>query len=208
MAHLDDATLIAKTRNLARYCTEQRQVAWVALIATVLWGVWGYFSMPQRKDPDIPVVTALVITPWPGMDAERIEDRVTRRIEEVVAENKHVETIKSVTRTNVSFVYVDLKEGLTETGEIFDDIALRLNQIQDLPDGAGPIQFIKDFGSTAALMLTVASPPLDEVQVSLRADQMRAAIERLRADARPGKRVTVVLNFPPSLSGRGAVRPA
>ncbi len=208
MAHIDDATLIAKTRNLARYCTEQRQVAWVAMIATVLWGVYGYFSMPQRKDPDIPVVTALVITPWPGMDAERIEDRVTRRIEEVVAENKHVETIKSVSRTNVSFVYVDLKEGLTETGEIFDDIALRLNQIRDLPDGAGPIQFIKDFGSTAALMLTVASPPLDEVQVSLRADQMRAAIERLRAGARPGKRVTLVVNFPPSLSARRAVRPA
>ena len=30
--------------------------------------------MPQRKDPDIPVRIALVITAWPGMDAERIED--------------------------------------------------------------------------------------------------------------------------------------
>jgi multidrug efflux pump subunit AcrB len=183
-------------------------VAWVALVGTILWGVFGYLKMPQRKDPDIPVVTALVVTPWPGMDAERIEDRVTRRIEEVVAENRHVETIKSVSRTNVSFVYVDLKEGLTETGEIFDDIALRLNQIRDLPEGAGPIQFIKDFGSTAALMLTVASPPLDEVQVSLRADQVRAAIERLRAGAAPGNRVTVVYNFPPSFAAQSAVRPA
>jgi multidrug efflux pump subunit AcrB len=208
VAHIDDATLIAKTRNLARYCAEQRQVAWVALIATVLWGVYGYFNMPQRKDPDIPVVTALVITPWPGMDAERIEDRVTRRIEEVVAENKHVETVRSVTRTSVSYVYVELEEGMTETGEIFDDIALRLDQIRDLPEGVGPIQFMKDFGSTAALMLTVASPPLDEVQVSIRAEQVRAAIERLREGARPGNRVTVVYNFPSSLSAQSAVRPA
>ena len=37
MAHIDDATLIAKTRNLARYFTEQRQVAWVALLGTILW---------------------------------------------------------------------------------------------------------------------------------------------------------------------------
>jgi multidrug efflux pump subunit AcrB len=139
--------------------------------------------MPQRKDPDIPVVTALVITPWPGMDAERIEDRVTRRIEAVVAENKNVETVRSVSRTNVSYVYVELKEGMTETSEIFDDIALRLDQIRELPEGAGPIQFIKDFGSTAALMLTVASPRLEEVQVSLRADQVRAAIEAVLVDA-------------------------
>ena len=208
MAHIDDATLIAKTRNLARYFTEQRQVAWIALLASLLWGVMGYFNMPQRKDPDIPVVTALVITSWPGMDAERIEDRVTRRIEAVVSENKHVETIRSISRTNVSYVYVELKEGITETGEIFDDIMLRLNQIRDLPEGAGPIQFIKDFGSTAGLMLTVASPRLEEVQVSIRAEQVRAAIERLRAGAAPGQRTTVVYNFPPSISAATAVRPA
>ena len=208
MAHIDDATLIAKTRNLARYFTEQRQVAWVALVGIVLWGVIGYFQMPQRKDPDIPVVTALVITPWPGMDAERIEDRVTRRIEAVVAENKHVGTVRSVSRTNVSYVYVELKEGMTETGEVFDDIGLRLNGIRDLPPGAGPIQFIKDFGSTAALMLTVASPRLEEVQVSLRADQVRAAIEQLRAVAAPGNRVSVVYNFPPSISAGSVARPA
>ncbi len=208
MAHLDDATIVATTHNTARYFTEKRQVAWVALIGTVLWGVIGYFSMPQRKDPDIPVISALVITAWPGMDAERIEERVTRRIEEVVAENKHVDAIRSTTRTGVSFVYVDLKEGITETGEIFDDIAIKLDAIDDLPDGAGPIQFIKDFGSTAALMLTVASPRLDEVQVSLRADQVRGAIERLRAEAAPGPRATLIYNFPPSISAASTARPA
>ncbi|HEY7481246.1 MAG TPA: efflux RND transporter permease subunit, partial [Gemmatimonadales bacterium] len=200
MAHLDDATIVATTHNTARYFAEQRQVAWVALVGTVLWGIIGYFSMPQRKDPDIPVLSALVITPWAGMDAERIEERVTRRIEEVVAENQNVDVIRSTTRTGVSFVYVDLKEGIPETGEIFDDIAIKLDAIDDLPDGAGPIQFIKDFGSTAALMLTVASPRLDEVQVSLRAEQVQGAIERLRAEAAPGSRATLVYNFPPSIS--------
>ncbi len=199
MAHLDDATIIEKTHNTARYFTEQRQVAWVALIGTVLWGIFGYFHMPQRKDPDIPVITALVITPWPGMDAARIEDRVTRRIEEVVAENSNVDVVRSTTRTGVSYVYVDLKEGTTGTGEIFDDIALKLAAIKDLPENAGPIQFLKDFGNTAALTLTVASPPLNEVQVSLRADQVRAAIEQLRAGTR-GPRATVVYNFPASVS--------
>jgi multidrug efflux pump subunit AcrB len=208
VAHKDDATIVATTHNTARYFTEQRQVAWVALVGTILWGIIGYFSMPQLKDPDIPVGSALVITAWPGMDAERIEERVTRRIEEVVAENKHVDAIRSTTRTGSSFVYVDLKEGITETAEIFDDIAIKLDAIGDLPEGAGPIQFIKDFGSTAALMLTVASPRLDEVQVSLRADQLRSAIERLRAGAAPGQRTTLVYNFPPSISASSTVRTA
>jgi multidrug efflux pump subunit AcrB len=206
MAHQDDATIIANSRNTARYFTEQRQVSWVALVGTILWGVIGFFSMPQRKDPDIPVTIAMAIIPWPGMDAERIEERVTRRIEEVVAENSHVDAIRSTSRTGVSYVYIELKEGTTETGGIFDDIALKLNAITDLPDGAGPIQFIKDFGNTAALMLTVASPRLDEVQVSLRAEQLRAALERLRGGA-TGARATLVYNFPPSISAASVTRP-
>ena len=208
MTHLDDASIIAKTRNTARFFTEQRHVSWVLLVGTVLWGIIGYFSMPQRKDPDIPVTIALAIIPWPGMDAERIEDRITRRIEETVAENPHVSVITSTSRTGAAFVYVELKEGTTETGEIFDDIALKLEAIDDLPDGAGPIQFVKDFGSTSALMLTVASPQLDEVQVSLRAEQVRTAIERERAAAPPGDRVSLVYNFPPSVTGSSVVRVA
>jgi multidrug efflux pump subunit AcrB len=206
--HQDDATIIAKTHNTARYFTEQRHVSWVVLIGTVLWGIIGYFSMPQRKDPDIPVTIALAIIPWSGMDAERIEDRVTRRVEETVAENSHVSVITSTTRTGVAFVYVELKEGTLETGEIFDDIALKLAAIEDdLPDGAGPIQFVKDFGSAAALTLTVASPRMDEVQVSLRAEQVRAAIERGRT-GRSGQRVSLVYNFPPSVTARTVVRAA
>jgi multidrug efflux pump subunit AcrB len=206
--HLDDATIIARTHNTARYFTEQRHVSWVVLIGTILWGIIGYFSMPQRKDPDIPVTIALAIIPWPGMDAERIEDRITRRVEETVAENSHVSVITSTTRTGVAFVYIELKEGTLETGEIFDDIALKLGAMEsELPDGSGPIQFIKDFGSAAALTLTVASPRIDPVQVALRADQVRAAIERARA-GRPGERVTLVYSFPPSVAVSSVVRPA
>src|SRR4030095_3018275 len=191
---------MATTHNTARYFTEQRQVSWVCLIGTVLWGIVGYFSMPQRKDPDIPVIIALAICRWPGIDAVRIEDRIVRRMEATVAENSHVETIRSTVRTGIAFVYVELKEGTTGTGEIFDDIALKLAAIRDLPEGAGPIQFIKDFGSTSALMLTVASPRLDEVQVALRADQVLEAIQHVRSRTRSSQRASLIYNFPPSLS--------
>ena len=207
MAHIDDATHVAQTRNTARYFTEKRHVAWVALIGTVLWGIIGFLRMPQRKDPEIPVLTAMVITPWPGMDAERVEERITRRIEEAVAENSMVETIRSTTRTGVSYVYIDLKEGLTETGEIWDDLALKLNAIGNLPEGSGPIQFLKDFGSTTALMLTVASPALDETQVSIRAAEVQAAVERTRAGT-AGERATLIYNFPSSISAASTLRPA
>jgi len=59
MAHKTDAEMIQHTRNTARFFVENRQIAWVLLITTVTWGWFGYHSMPQRKDPDIPVRVAV-----------------------------------------------------------------------------------------------------------------------------------------------------
>ena len=163
--------------------------------------------MPQRKDPDTPVKTAVAITLWPGVKAEKIEQLVTRKIEEKVAQNANVEKIRSISRTNISVVYVDLDENFpgSQIAKEFDDIALKLDSITDLPDGAGPITFIKDFGDTAALMLTVASPKVSEAEIDLRAKAVSEAIARHRAQYAPaggGARFTIVSSLTHPVSPR------
>src|SRR5262245_34883075 len=213
MSHLkSDDWHVQHTHNTARFFTENRHISWVALAATFLAGYLGYTSMPQRKDPDIPIRVALVICPWPAVETEKVEQLVTRRIEEVVAENTRVKRIESTTRVGVSFVYITMHENFPDVGKEFDDIKLRLDGIRDLPDGAGPITFVKDFGSTAALMLTVASPPAGEVQISILARELREAVARVRArppalaPEAPG-RLVVAYCFPPSLNAQEVRRP-
>jgi multidrug efflux pump subunit AcrB len=194
-------------RNISRFFVEQRQITWVMLIGVCVWGFYSYRSMPQRKDPDTPVKTAVAITTWPGVNAEKIEQLVTRKLEEKVAQNANVEKIRSLSRTNISVVYVDLDENFpgSQIGKEFDDIALKLDSIKDLPDGAGPIQFIKDFGDTSALMLTVASPKVSDAEIELRAKEVSEAITRHRAGYAPaggGTRFTIVNNLTHPISSR------
>ncbi len=180
--------LIKNKRNISRFFVEQRHISWVMLIAVCVWGVYSYKSMPQRKDPDTPVKTAVAITLWPGASAEKIEQLVTRKVEEKIAQNANVEKIRSISRTNFSAVYVDLDENFPgpQIGKEFDDIALKLGALTDLPEGAGPVQFIKDFGDTSALMLTVASPKVSEAEIDLRAKAVSEAIARHRQEYAPG----------------------
>jgi multidrug efflux pump subunit AcrB len=195
-----DAEMIARTHNTARFFTESRQIAWVLLVATIVSGIFGYSRMPQRKDPDIPVRQALVMVPWPGASAEKIEQLITRRVEEKIAENVRVEKIESNTRTGVTTVIITLVQGLADTGKEFDDINLKLDTITNLPDGAGPIVFFKDFGDTAALMLTLASPKADDAEIAARADALEREIVRARVDAAPGPRVTLAYGLPTTVS--------
>src|SRR5262249_20288240 len=205
--------IINKTHNTARFFVEVRQISWVLLVGVVLWGILSYLGMPQRKDPEIAVRQAVAITPWPGASAEKIEQLVTKKVEEQMAANAVVTKIESISRTSVSVVYLELDEKSTqsERSKQLDYVAFRLNSISDLPDGAGPINFIRDFGDTAALMLTVASPRASEADVALRANAVRLAIEKTRAEvtsaADASSRFTIVVNYPPSL-GQRIVRPS
>ena len=194
-------------RNAARFFTENRQISWVLLVAVILWGVYGYASIPKRKDPLIPVRVATAITPWPGVSAEKVEQLVTRPVEQKIAENSAVHQpdpasygIKSTTITGLSIIQIQLGETITDTEKEFNDINLKLEGLNSsLPQGAGPIQFNSGFGDTAALMLTVASPHEGPLEIALRAQAIRKAIDRARSGANPDKaneRMALVVAFP------------
>jgi multidrug efflux pump subunit AcrB len=199
MSHVkSDAEFIRSTHNTARYFTQHRHVAWVLLVGTILWGVFGYVTMPKRKDPEIPVRVAVALASWPGASAEMVEARVTQRVEEELSQNSKIEKLESTTRAGSAVITITLDQKVRDTAGEFDDIWLKLSNLRSLPQGAS-VSFVKDFGDTSALLLSVASPRSSEVEVALRARQLRRAIEEARAEVAVeglGERVTLVACFP------------
>src|SRR2546427_11331164 len=206
-----DAEIIDKTHNTARFFVQTRHISWVLLIGTCLWGVYGYLSMPQRKDPEVQVRTAVALVPWPGASAEKVEQLVTKIVEQTIAGNAKVTKIESISRTSLAIVYLELDENLKDTSKELADIGLRLDGVTNLPQGAGPINFIRDFGDTAALMLTVASPKAGAAEIAPRAADIRTAIEAERARVSPANRngrFTIVISLAQAASPRLLQTPA
>jgi len=202
MAHEHNEQSMDKKHNLARFFIEQRHVAWVSLAVALLWGIYGLSKMPQRKDPDIPVRQAMIIVPWQGTSTEQVEQLVTKKIEQAIASNQWVTEIKSASRTGSAMVQFELAEkGKYDRDKELDDVKIRLDTIHDLPQGAGPILYIKDFGDTSALMLTVASPPADPAHVAWVSKQVEAHIRQVRngLDAQTQPRRSIIVVFPKSI---------
>ncbi len=193
--HRSDAEIISHTHNTSRFFVENPQIAWVLLAGTVAWGIYGYMNMPQRKDPDIPARQALVITNWPGASAEKVEQLVTRTVEQTVASNSNIARIESTSRANVSYVTLTLSDKLGDTGQTLDDIGGRLAAINSLPQGAGPVNFQRDFGDTATLLLTVASPKSDSREIDLRSLAISQTIRAVRPNG-AANRVSLILCLP------------
>src|ERR1700739_1543381 len=210
MAHKNEQE-VTNRRNIPRFFVEHPHISWMLLAGVLSWGWFGYTSMPQRKDPDIPVRLGVAACPWPGATAQQVEQYITRRIEDVAAENKTIHPgtdadygIKSISLPGYSFVTIQLDEGITDTKRQFSDINLKLNALNSqLPQGAGPISFQSDFGDTAALMLTIASPKADQTEINIRAQEIQSAIESVRARRKQTEHdvpVAIVYSFPRSVS--------
>src|ERR1700729_2323194 len=154
MPHQTDQERIQRTQNIPRFFVEHRQIAWAALVGVIAWGISGYFSMPQRKDPDLPVRVAVASCQWRGATAQEVEQLVTRPIEQTIAENKAIHPagpddygIRSISLPAASFVYVQLSEDTKDSREQFSDINLKLEGLGSrLPSGASGVQFQSDFG--------------------------------------------------------------
>ena len=186
----------------SQFFVYKRPVAWTLLVATLAWGYFAYRAMPQRHDPIIPIRIATVVTIYPGADAEKVEQEVTRKIEKQMALCEHVEKVRSLSRQNLSVVFVDLFDRVKNPEQVWHDLQGRLGSMTDLPSVAGrPVvpQLNKDFGETVAMMLTISSPKVSDFEIGQRARSIREVVGDFRR-GRPAPfrrdRLTAVLVYP------------
>src|SRR5437660_628042 len=166
MAYKNDQDRIEKIHNAPKFFVEHPQVSWVLLMGVLIWGWFGYHSMPQRKDPDIPVRVAVAFCSWPGATAQQVEQFVTRPIEDAVAENKTIHPgtasdygVRSVSLPGAAYVYVQLAENVSDVKRQFSDINLKLNALNvQLPQGAGPISFRTVGRQSSSVILMMFAP--------------------------------------------------
>src|SRR5260370_19702259 len=129
MKYKSDQDRIEKTNNVSRFFVEHPQVSWVLLVGVLAWGWFGYRSMPQRKDPDIPVRVAVAFCPWPGATARQVEQFVTRPIVDAIAENKTIYPatasdygVRSSSLPDASYDYDQLTVHMPDVRRQFSDI--------------------------------------------------------------------------------------
>ncbi|WP_437188324.1 efflux RND transporter permease subunit [Planctomicrobium sp. SH668] len=188
--------------TISQYFVYRRPIAFTLLVFTLIAGYAAFYRMPQRQDPVIQIRSGLIMTVYPGADAVEVEQEVSRRIEKKMAENPAVEHVRSLNRQGLSAVFVDLYDTTKNAEAIWQDLDNKLSSMTDLPSIDGVMvkpTLDKDFGDTVAVMLTISSPPVSDLEVEQRAQAIssRIAVEREKFPAPAGfRRLSSVVIYP------------
>ena len=136
----------------------------LTFILIFAWGIFSYQTLPRQEDPELISRTAVVLTPFPGASAERVEALVTEVLEGEIAEIEEVQTIESDSRVGFSTVSVELVDAVENAQPIWSKVRDEMADAQALfPDGAGVPELeeakIKAYTAIASLTWELPSEP-------------------------------------------------
>lgn len=152
--------------NLTEYAFKARPVVLLTVVALMVFGAVSYFSLPAREDPQITIREAIVTTLHPGLPAERVEQLITKPIEEAVLTVNGIDEIRSISSDGQSVVYAKAYDRLTELDQVWDEIeeAARATAGR-LPEGTLPPQVNDNFGDVAIITLALTGEDFDLAEI-------------------------------------------
>ncbi len=164
----------------------KRQITLIMFYAVVIG--FSMFSFSQLKIdffPDITFPIAGVVTNYPGVGPEDIENLISRPIEEAVSSVKNIEKVSSQSFKGASIVTLEFKYG-TDMNQAEIDIRKNLDYIRDfLPTEANePITFVFDPSMMPIVYLNLSSDYLGSAELRRLAEEtIEPLLERVQGVA-------------------------
>lgn len=162
---------------IASYVTNIRVVILLTLAIAVM-GLFSYFNLPQRLNPEIKIPIVTVVTVLPGAGPEDVEKLVTIPLENELRGLTGLDTISSNSQENVSVISMQFVNSVV--GEkAKNDAQDAVDAVNDLPEDAQtPNVELLDFENTPVweFAVTTVNDPVSLFSFSRR---LRDAIEEV-----------------------------
>ncbi|MCG8493177.1 MAG: efflux RND transporter permease subunit [Sneathiellales bacterium] len=125
---------------ITEFALKNSRITILSIVMIILTGIATFVTYPSREDPSIVIRNANVTTQFPGMSPKRIEDLLTRPLEEKIREIPEVKHIESDSKTGVSLIKLTLKDNVNDLGPVWQDLRDKMGDIAgSLPSGTiGP----------------------------------------------------------------------
>ena len=105
------------------------------MVMMLLAGFWGINKLNTQFFPSFNIDNASVRVVWSGASAEDVEELITTSIEQALQDVDFVKQMTSTSSEGVSSISLEFEED-TDMGLAIDQVKQKIDQVQNLPEGA------------------------------------------------------------------------
>ena len=97
---------------MSKFSVKKPLTVFVAVIAILVLGVVAYFRMTPDLLPNMDFPYVLIMTTYPGASPEKVEQEITKPMEQAMSTLDHIQEVTSVSSENVGMVVLEFTEGV------------------------------------------------------------------------------------------------
>ena len=162
---------------LTRFALDNRMLMLAAVLVCLVAGPLSFLSHPAREDPSITIRSAQVVANFPGMSAERVENLITRQLEEKIREIPEVRHIESTSSTGQSLIKVEVQDKYVDMNPIWTDLRNKMQDIKPgLPTGTVGPQVFDDQGNVAMATIAITAEGFENYEMREAAKELRRIV--------------------------------
>lgn len=118
----------------AKYITQIRLVL-LLILSIVVVGLFAYYSLPRRLNPEIKIPIVIVSTVLPGAGPEDVESLLTIPLEDKIKQIQDIDTMTSTSQEGMSAISLQFKSTV-DGDRARDDVQAAVDAVNDLPEDA------------------------------------------------------------------------
>jgi len=161
-----------------------RKITLLFTAAIALYGLYAYYVIPKQENPETSPPVALITTIYPGASPEEVEQLVTEKIEDAVAEIDGYDYARSFSRNSVSIVVVWLATG-ADKDRAWRQLREEISDVEStLPDMCQQPEINTKLAETAGMMISLSGPDYDYDQLDNFARVFERELARIDGVAR------------------------
>lgn len=120
--------------KITSYLTNVRLVM-LFIISIIFFGLFTFFTLPRRLNPEIQIPIVSIITTYPGAGPTEVEKSVTEPLESKLLNAKNLSNLSSSSRENVSIITAEFNSSVA-VDDARDEVQKLVSQVNDLPENS------------------------------------------------------------------------
>ena len=172
-----------KDFNLSEWALIHHSFTGFLMVLVLLGGIFAYFQLGQREDPEFTFRVMVVKTMYPGATALEVEQQVTDRLEKKIQELPNLDFLRSYSKPGESVIFVTPREDTPpkDIPDLWYQVRKKVGDIRmALPPGiVGPF-FNDEFGDTYSLLYAFSGEGYSYAELKQAADSARQQLLRMK----------------------------
>lgn len=139
---------------------EGSKAVYLVVAGLIIIGLLGIWKMNKAEFPTVPIKQGLVAAVYPGASAERVEENLTKPLEEVLMSCPEVDrkSLHSVSKDGICYIYVTLNVPSAQLRQTWADIRFKFQTRKlTLPLNVLAVVVLDDFSNVSSILVSMES---------------------------------------------------